>query len=113
MSSLNLSCADCRVRVRASAPEIDVLEGDCPICGAPLQAGATASSLIGFRSFDLDALSDHAENDRPPPTYPEPVDLVARRNAASAAGQLGVGHLPDDDGGGVGGRALAERLPAH
>ena len=113
MSSRNLSCPDCRVRVRASAPEIDLLEGNCPICGAPLQATSTASSLIGFRSFDLDALSDQADSGPPPRTSPEPVDLVARRDAASAPGQVGVEHWPDDDGGSVGNRALAERLPPH
>jgi C4-type Zn-finger protein len=78
----HLSCPGCRIRVRASAPEIDLLEGRCPICGATLRAVSSASGVMGFRSFDLDALSEQ-EPSGPPPTLAQPVDLVARREAAS------------------------------
>jgi len=63
MSSGHLSCQACRVRVRANAPEIALLEGRCPICGATLGRASSASGVMGFRSFDLDALSEQ-ESDR-------------------------------------------------
>jgi hypothetical protein len=59
MSAGHLICNGCRIRVRAHAPEIDLLEACCPICQAPL-APASASSVIGFRLFDLDPFSGHA-----------------------------------------------------
>ena len=81
MSSRHLSCQDCRIRVRASAPEIELLEGSCPICGATLEAVPFPSGVMGFRSFDLDVLSEQGSPDRP--LVPaEPVDLAARREAA-------------------------------
>ena len=58
MSARHLSCDGCRIRVRASAPEIGLLEGSCPICGAELKAVPFPSGVLGFRSFDLDALSE-------------------------------------------------------
>jgi hypothetical protein len=109
MSSGNLSCPDCRIRVRARAPEIALLEGRCPICGATLEVVSSASSLIGFRSFDLDELSGQ-DGSGPPPSPPEPVDLLARREA-SARDQVSAEAWPDA-GNSVGSRALAQRLPA-
>lgn len=110
MPSGNLSCPDCRIRVRAGAPEIALLEGRCPICGATLEVVPTASSLIGFRSFDLDELSAR-DGSAPPRSSAEPVDLVARREAASARDQASAEGRPDA-GNSVGSRALAQRLPA-
>jgi hypothetical protein len=81
MSARHLGCQGCRIRVRASAPEIDLLEGRCPICGATLRAASSTSEVMGFRSFDLDALSEQEPSD-PPATPGQPVDLVARRDAA-------------------------------
>jgi hypothetical protein len=83
MSLRHLSCLGCRIRVRASAPEIDLLQGSCPICGATLRQVSSASGVMGFRSFDLDALSGQGSSS-PPPTPGQPVDLVVRREAALA-----------------------------
>jgi hypothetical protein len=57
MSARHLSCGACRVRVLAQSPEIDLLEGGCPICGAALRPATSAREVIGFRWFDLAALS--------------------------------------------------------
>src|SRR5689334_9369274 len=83
MSPRHLSCQDCRIRVRASAPEIAVLEGSCPICGAKLTAVPFPSGVMGFRSFDLDVLAEGGSSDRPSAPA-QPVDLVARREAGLA-----------------------------
>jgi hypothetical protein len=111
MSSRHLSCEGCRIRVRASAPEIGLLEGRCPICGAKLRAVPFPSGVMGFRSFDLDALSDQGSSDRPP-TPAQPVDLAARRDAALARDALD-GHGWSDEGDGVSGEAAAEWPVAH
>jgi len=58
MSPRHLSCPACRLRVFANDPEIDLLEGSCPICGATLKPVPSASEVVGFRSFDLAELSD-------------------------------------------------------
>ena len=60
MASRHLSCPACRIRVRADAPAIAVLENRCPLCGAALGAASSAAEVIGFRSFDLDELSEQA-----------------------------------------------------
>jgi hypothetical protein len=60
MPPRHLSCQHCRIRVLADAPEIDLLEGGCPICGAALGPVTSARGVMGFRRFDLDALSDGA-----------------------------------------------------
>jgi hypothetical protein len=65
MPPRHLSCPSCRIRVRADAPEIDLLEGRCPICAASLRAAAQASDVIGFRSFDLGPLSGEDPDDAP------------------------------------------------
>jgi len=56
MSAGHLGCGWCRIRVPASAPAIDLLEALCPICEAPL-ARVPATSVVGFRLFDLDPFS--------------------------------------------------------
>jgi hypothetical protein len=58
MSPRYLCCTGCRIRVRANAPEIYLLEGMCTICGTRLQVASSASSAMGFRLFDLGPLSD-------------------------------------------------------
>jgi hypothetical protein len=58
MSPRHHSCPGCRIRVLANAPEIGLLEGGCPICGAMLTPVSSARSVMGFRLFDMDALSD-------------------------------------------------------
>jgi hypothetical protein len=58
MSPRHRSCPGCRIRVLANAPEIDLLEGSCPMCGATLTPASSAQGVMGFRLFDLDALSD-------------------------------------------------------
>jgi hypothetical protein len=102
----HLSCADCRVRVRANAPEIDLLEGRCPICGATLGAVSSAAGVVGFRSFDLSALSDQGSSD-PPPAPGRPADLATRREAALSRDGIDVDRW-SDEGGSVSGEAVAE-----
>jgi hypothetical protein len=58
MSPRHHSCPGCRIRVLANAPEIDLLEGSCPICGVTMTPVSSARGVMGFRLFDLDALSD-------------------------------------------------------
>jgi hypothetical protein len=58
MTPRHLGCPGCRIRVFANAPEIDLLEGSCPICGASLRPVSSARDVMGFRWFDLDAFSD-------------------------------------------------------
>jgi hypothetical protein len=111
MSSRHLSCHGCRIRVRASAPEIELLEGSCPICGAKLRAVPFASGAMGFRLFDLDALSGQESSDRSP-TPAQPVDLVARREAAVARDGFDADRW-SDEGGSVSGEAVAEWPAAH
>jgi hypothetical protein len=100
MSARHLSCRDCRIRVRASAPEIVLLEGSCPICGATLTAVPLPSGVVGFRSFDLDVLSEQGSGDRPPRPG-QLVDLVARREAALARDGSGADRLSDEGGGSI------------
>jgi hypothetical protein len=111
MSSRHLSCQGCRIRVRASAPEIDLLEGSCPICGAELTAVPFPSGVIGFRSFDLDALSEQGSSDRPA-TPAQPVDLGARREAALARDGFDAARW-SDEGGSVSAEAVAKWPAAH
>jgi hypothetical protein len=75
MSSSHLGCSACRIRVRANAPEIGLLEGCCPICGASLNHATSSSDVLGFRSFDLDALSEHGSSD-PRPRRPAPTSSL-------------------------------------
>jgi hypothetical protein len=58
MSPRHRGCPGCRIRVLANAPGVDLLEGSCPICGAPLSPVSSARGVMGYRLFDLDALSD-------------------------------------------------------
>jgi len=110
MSSCNLSCPDCRVRVRARAKDIALLEGNCPICGATLRF-SSASEALGLRLFDLDALSEQ-DGSSPPASPGTPVDLVARHAAASARSAVDA-EYGSDDGSSVNSAAVAARLPAH
>lgn len=64
MSARHLSCTVCRIRLHATAAEIDLLEGRCPVCGARLKLASSVSDLTGFRLFDLAAFSDH-ESSKP------------------------------------------------
>lgn len=109
MSARHLSCEDCRVRFRASAPEIDLLEGDCPICGAKLTAVPFPSGVVGFRSFDLDALSRQESSGLPPAPTPV-VDFVARRQAALARDARDAERWSDQ--GGAVSAAVVPELPA-
>ena len=111
MSSRHLSCQGCRIRVRASAPEIELLEGSCPICGTKLRAVPFPSGVMGFRSLDLDALSGQGSSERSP-TPAQPADLVARRAAALARDGFDADRW-SDDGGSVSGEAVAEWRAAH
>lgn len=80
MSTRHLTCPACRIRVRADAREIAVLEGRCPICGAMLRAASPASSVVGFRSFDLDSLSEQVSDDQPySPGGPADFPVAAKR----------------------------------
>jgi hypothetical protein len=64
MASRHLSCPACRIRVRADAPAIAVLENRCPLCGAALSAVSSAALVVGFRSFALDELSEQKSSDQ-------------------------------------------------
>jgi hypothetical protein len=97
MSSGYLSCQGCRIRVRANAPEIALLEGSCPICAAELRVVPFRSAVIGFRSFDLDVLSEHVMSDRLlAPAHP--ADLADRREAAVARDRVEADRWSDDGG---------------
>lgn len=97
MSHRHLSCPACRIRVRANAPEIALLGDRCPICGATLTPASPASGVMGFRSFDLDALSEQLSGDRP--TSPaNPADLASRREAAAARDDPDADRWSDDGG---------------
>jgi hypothetical protein len=111
MSARHLTCQGCRIRVRASAAEIELLDGSCPSCGAELRAVPFPSGVMGFRAFDLDALSERGSSGRPPRPA-RPVDLAARREAALARDGFD-GARWSDEGGSVGGEAVAEWPAAH
>jgi hypothetical protein len=106
MSRRYLSCPVCRIRVRANDPEIALLEDRCPICGAMLRPVSSASGVMGFRSFDLDALLEQVSDDQPNPPG-GPVDFVSRRAAASARDDLDA-HRWSDDGGSITSEAVAQ-----
>jgi hypothetical protein len=83
MSRRHLGCVACRIRLHATAPEIELLEGLCPVCGARLKLASCVSDLTGFRLFDLKVLSDQ-ESSEQANVLGRPVDLVARREAVAA-----------------------------
>ncbi len=65
-ASRHLSCAACRVRLRASAPEVDLLDGMCPLCGEPLKPAASVADVLGFGLFDVGlGLPSDQESRRP------------------------------------------------
>ena len=97
MSWRHLSCPGCRIRVRADAREIDLLDGRCPICAETLGPISPASSVLGFRSFDLDTLSDHPSNELPS-AIGEAVDLVVRRETARTRDSFDADRWSDDGG---------------
>jgi hypothetical protein len=106
MSRRHLCCPACRIRVRANDLEIALLEDRCPVCGATLRPVSSASGVIGFRSFDLDALSEQGSDDQPSPPR-NPADLVSRREAASVREDLDA-HRWSDDGGNIASEAVAQ-----
>jgi hypothetical protein len=106
MSFRHLSCPVCRIRVRASAPAIGLLEGSCPICGAALRPVSSSSGVLGFRSFDLDALSEQESSDSLPASG-QTVDLLARREIALARDDVDAQRW-SDEGGSVAREAAAE-----
>jgi hypothetical protein len=81
MMSRHLYCAGCRIRVRANAPEIALLEGMCPICDTRLQSAPFALGVLGFRLFDLGPLRDGGLSGAPHAVGRQ-ADFVARRGAA-------------------------------
>jgi hypothetical protein len=111
MAVRHLCCVECRIRVRASAPEIDLLEGRCPICGVTLSEVPSALGVMGMRSFDLGVLSDQGPSD-PPPAPGRPADLGARREAGLARDGFDVDRW-SDEGGTVSAAAVAEWPAAH
>ena len=97
MSPRHHSCPGCRIRVLANAPEIDLLEGSCPICGATLRPVSSARGVMGFRLFDLDALSDGGLSGAPH-AVGRPVDFLARRGAAVARDDFDAQRWLDEGG---------------
>jgi hypothetical protein len=61
---------------------------------------------MGFRSFDLDALSEQESDDQPNPPG-TPADLASRPEAASARDDLDA-HRWSDDGGNIASVAVAK-----
>lgn len=49
----HLGCESCRIRLPASAPEVDLLDGMCPLCGEPLRLAARIADVLGFGLFDV------------------------------------------------------------
>jgi hypothetical protein len=92
-----MTCAGCRIRLRASAPEIELLDGLCPICAAVLQPAEHAANALGFRAFDWDADAQE-EPGEPPDTLGPPADLQARRQRALAAEELDTARWSDEGG---------------
>lgn len=106
----HLSCAACRIRLRADCPAIALSNGRCPICGVALRPVASVSEVIGFRSFGLDALSERASDHRPDGPL-DPAVFVSRREAACARSALEEGRW-SDDGGSAASEAVSQcRLP--
>jgi len=97
MAPRHLSCADCRIRVRGNAPEIDLLEGTCPICGAGLRLASSTSDVMGFRLFDLGPLSDGGLSGAPG-AVGRPVDFVAHHGAAVAREDFDAQRWLDEGG---------------
>jgi hypothetical protein len=106
MATRHLSCPACRIRVRADAPELAVLEDRCPLCGATLRAASPAADVMGFRSFDLDELSEQESDGHANPSGNR-ADPGARREAASAQSALDARRW-EDDGGSIAGEAEAK-----
>jgi hypothetical protein len=106
MSRRHLSCQACCIRVRANDPQIVLLEDRCPICGATLRPISSASGVMGFRFFDLDALSGGEPHDQPNPPG-NPANFVSRREAALARDDLDA-HRWSDDGGNITSEAVAQ-----
>jgi hypothetical protein len=103
-SPRHLSCPRCRIRLHASAPELDLLLGMCPICGTSLGPAWSGSGVMGFRLLDLDVLRDQ-ESSAPTSAVGRPVDFEARRAAAQE--DLDAERWLDQ-GGSVSGEAVAE-----
>jgi hypothetical protein len=61
-----------------------------------LSAVSSAAGVVGFRSFDLGALSDQGSSDRPAPG--RPADLAAHREAALTREGLDVDRWSDEGG---------------
>jgi hypothetical protein len=97
MSPRHLSCPACRIRVLANDPEIDLLQGGCPICEATLRAVSSASEVVGFRSFDLGELSG-AGSSGAPHTVGHRDDFMTRRRAALKGDELDAQRWLDEGG---------------
>ena len=87
MSPRHLGCVACRIRLHATAPEVGLLEGMCPVCGARLKLASSVLDLMGFRLFDLSVLSDQ-ESSEQANVLGRPVDLVARREPVAVRDAL-------------------------
>jgi hypothetical protein len=106
MSRCHLSCVWCRIRLDGSAPEIDLLEGACPICGTSLGQAPSGAGVMGFRLFDLAVLRDQ-ESSEPRNAAGRPADFVARRAAVAARDDEDAGRWLDE-GGSFSSEAVAE-----
>ncbi len=52
-ASRQLSCKSCRIRLPASAPEVDLLDGMCPLCGTALEPAARVVDVLGYGLYDV------------------------------------------------------------
>jgi hypothetical protein len=108
VSSRHLSCERCRIRVRADSTEIGLLEGCCPICETTLTVASCASSVVGFRSFDLDTFSERTSDDQSN-AHGRAVDFISRLGRAWAQDVVDADRW-SDDGGTVNRQAVANYL---
>ena len=97
MPAPHLGCTTCRIRVRAAAPEIELLEGRCPVCEGPLRPGLSGSAVLGFRCIDLTVLCSQEADDQSRPGG-SVADLASRGTAASARSDLDSSRWSDDGG---------------
>jgi hypothetical protein len=72
---------------------------------------SAGSGVIGFRLFDLGVFRDQ-ESSQQPDAVGRPVDFVARRAAAVAAGDLDAERWLDE-GGSFSSEAVAEKPAGH
>ncbi|MHB8490929.1 MAG: hypothetical protein ACYDA6_01770 [Solirubrobacteraceae bacterium] len=94
-----LGCTACRIRLRATAPEVALLDGLCPICNATLEPAASVGEVLGFRPFELEGTLDgDGVSATPPAASGGLIDLGAHRKSPSALDGLDAQRWQDEGG---------------